>query len=104
MISTDIIITFLIFLVAIISFFLFIIGFLSWRRKKDLRLLSVSLAFFTFFVKNVVTSISYQFNIIHHGDLELFGALFDLVAMTLLLIPIFKKNTNQKETPIQEEH
>ena len=94
---TDVLISILIFLVAIISFFLFTIGFLSYRRKKDLRLLSVSLAFFTFFVKNLVTSVSYQFNIIHHGDLELFGALFDLVAMTLLLIPIFKKNTSKKE-------
>ena len=94
---TDIIITILIFLVAIISFFLFTIGFMSYRRKNDLRLLSVSLAFFTFFVKNMVTSIAYQFNIIQHGDLELFGALMDLIAMTLLLIPIFKKNTNKKE-------
>lgn len=93
---TESLITILILLVAIISFFLFTIGILSYRRKKDIRLLSVSLAFFTFFVKNLVTSIAYQFNIIHHGDLELFGAIFDLIAMILLLIPIFKKTPKQE--------
>ena len=84
-------ISIIILLVSLLSFILFIIGILSYRKKKDIRLLSITLAFGVFCIKNFITAISYQFNIIHHGDLELFGAIFDLIAMLLLVIPIFTK-------------
>ena len=85
------IISIIILLVSFLSLCLFIIGLLSYRKKKDIRLLSITLAFGTFFIKNLITAISYQFNLIPHGDLELFDASFDLVAMLLLVIPVFKK-------------
>ena len=88
------IISIIIFLVSLISLILFVIGILSYRKKKDIRLLSITLAFGVFFLKNLITAVSYQFNLIHHGDLELFDVFFDLVAMILLLIPILKKKNS----------
>ena len=76
--------------VSLISLCLFVIGILSYRKTGDL-------AFGTFFVKNLITAIGYQFSLIPHGDLELFDASFDLIAMFLLLIPIFKKPNNNQE-------
>ncbi len=92
------IISIIILLVSLISLCLFIIGILSYRKKRDIRLLSITLAFGTFFIKNLITGLGYQFNFIPHGDLELFDASFDLVAMFLLLIPIFKKSNNKSES------
>ena len=97
-----IIIAIIILIVALISFSLSVIGFLSYQKKNDIRLLSVSLAFFIFFIKNIITSVSYEFGFIQHGDLELFGALFDLLAMVLLLIPIFFKTNNTKLNSVQD--
>ena len=84
-------ITIIILLVSFLSFILFVIGLLSYRKKRDVRLLSITLAFGVFFVKNFITAISYQYDLIQHGNLELFDAIFDLVAMILLVIPVFTK-------------
>ena len=81
----------LISIVAVISLTLFIIGILGYKRVRDIRLLSVTLAFGVFFIKNILTAMSLLFNIINHGELELFGAIFDFIAMSLLLIPVLKK-------------
>lgn len=88
----QLLITIIIIFVGLLSLNLFIIGILSYKRTKDIRLLSISLAFGVFFLKNLITAISLQTGYIPHGDLELVGALFDLLAMMLLLLPIFKKN------------
>ena len=82
----------IIFLVALLSFILFIIGFLSYRKSKDIRLLSVTAAFGIFFIKNLFTATSLYFNLVPHGTLELYESLLDLVALILLIIPVFKKN------------
>lgn len=81
----------IIFIVSLISFILFIIGVLAYKKSNDIRLLSVTLAFFIFFIKNLFKSISLFYNIIPHGDLELYGSCLDLIALVLLLIPVFKK-------------
>ena len=82
----------IIFLVAVLSFILCIIGFLSYRKSKDIRLLSVTSSFGVFCIKNLFTAISLYFNIVPHGTLELYESLLDLVALMLLIIPVFKKN------------
>ena len=81
----------IILIVSLISLILFIVGFLSYRKSRDIRLLSVTAAFGVFFVKNLFTAISLYYNIVPHGDLELYESCLDLVALVLLLIPVFKK-------------
>ena len=88
----------IIFVVALLSFILFVIGFLSYRKSKDIRLLSITSAFGIFFIKNLMTSFSLYFEIIPHGDLELYESIFDLVALALLLLPVFKKASSNKNT------
>ena len=78
--------------VALLSLILFFIGILSYRKKNDIRLLSITLAFGIFFMKNLLTAVVFHFDAAGHGDLELFNALSDLLAMIFLLIPVFKKN------------
>lgn len=84
----------IIFLVSVISFFLFVIGVMSYRKKRDLRLLSVTAAFGVFFLKNFIGAFGLYFAFIPHGEFELFDSFFDLVAMILLFIPILKKTNN----------
>ena len=82
----------IIFIVAFLACFLMVLGILSYRTVRDKRLIYVSLAFAIFFVKNTFIAFSLAFNIIPHGTLEFLGALFDLLTMIFLVLPIFSKN------------
>ena len=71
-----------------------VIGFFKYKKTENIRLLSVTAAFGVFFLNNLISSISLYFNIITHGDLELFGAICDLIALVLLLLPVIKKQNS----------
>ena len=82
----------LILSVAILSLILSIIGFASYYTTRDQRMVFVASAFGIFFIKNFLISVSLVTEIIHHGTLESVGALFDLVTLILLLVPVIKKD------------
>ena len=82
-------------IVAIIAFILFVTGILSYRKVNDTRLLSVTLAFGIFFIKNVLVVSSLAFNLIEHGDLEFVEAIFDLFTILLLFFPILLKSKDK---------
>ena len=83
----------IIYFVAFIAVILFFIGVLSFRKSKDIRLLSVTIAFGIFFIKNLILAFCLYFNIIQHGDLELFDSCCDLLALIFLFLPLLKKRT-----------
>ena len=90
-------------IVAIIAFVLFITGILSYRTVKDTRLLSITLAFGVFFVKNLLIACSLAFDLVEHGDLELVDAIFDLITILLLFFPIlFKSNITENRSESNE--
>lgn len=81
----------IIFIVALLAFFLMTLGILSYKTIKDKRMIYVSLAFATFFLKNTFIALSLLFDVVPHGTLEFLGALFDLLTMIFLVLPIFAK-------------
>ena len=81
----------IIFFVSFLSFLIMTLGILSYKTIKDMRMIYVSLAFATFFLKNTFIALSLIFVVVPHGTLEFLGALFDLLTMIFLVLPIFAK-------------
>lgn len=77
----------LIALAGLLSLVLAILAVGAWRRTGNRRLGFVAAAFFVFVVKSAVTAYSLWTGLIGHEDLELAGALLDLVVVGLLIAP-----------------
>lgn len=73
--------------VALVSLALTLLAAAAWRRTGNRKLAFVTLAFLVFFAKSVVTAYSVRTGFIRHEDLELLGALADLVVVLLLVAP-----------------
>lgn len=78
--------------VAILSLILSTIGFSSYFTTRDKRIIFVATAFGVFFLKNFLVVISLLYDIFPHGDLEFVEALFDLVTLIFLIVPVIKKD------------
>ncbi|MHA1984023.1 MAG: hypothetical protein ACW967_06690 [Candidatus Hodarchaeales archaeon] len=83
---------FLILAVAVLSLILFLIGFKSYLTSRDRKILFVASAFGMFFIKNVTIVASLLYDIFPHTNLEFVGALFDLITLILLIIPLLKND------------
>ena len=81
----------IIFIVALLAFFLMTLGILSYKTIKDKRRNYVYFAFATYFLKNTFIALSLLFDVVPHGTLEFLGALFDLLTMIFLVLPIIAK-------------
>ena len=73
--------------VAALSLTLTFLAWAAWRRTGNSKLGFVTAAFFTFFVKTILTAYSVETNFIEHEHLELIGSLFDLLILLLLVAP-----------------
>ena len=73
--------------VAVVSLLLTILAAAAWRRTGNRKLAFVTAAFFVFFAKSVLTAYSVETGFVGHEDLELIGALADLVVVLLLVAP-----------------
>ena len=82
----------LILAVAVLAFILSLIGIMSFLNSRDRRILFVASAFGIFFIKNSLVFISLLYDIFPHTNLESIEALFDLVTLILLLVPVLKKD------------
>jgi hypothetical protein len=82
--------TIIVIVVSIVSLVMAAIAVRSLRRTGNRRLAYVASAFATFAVKGVVVAWALQSSTIQHEHLEVVSALFDLVTIVLLVIPIFR--------------
>ena len=82
----------LILVVAILASILSLIGFSSYLKSRDKRVIFVASAFAIFFIKNFLVFISLLYDIFPHGNLEFIEALFDLVTLILFIVPVLKKD------------
>lgn len=73
--------------VALVSLVLTGLAAAAWRRTGNRKLAFVTLGFFVFFAKSLVTASAVKTGWIGHEDLELLGALADLVVVLLLVAP-----------------
>lgn len=77
----------LIALAGLLSLVLAVLAIGAWRRTGNRRLGFVAAAFCVFVVKSAVTAYSIWTGFIRHEDLELAGALLDVVVVALLVAP-----------------
>lgn len=59
----------------------------AWRRTGNRKLAFVAAAFGVFVVKSALTAYSLWTGLIDHEDLELAGAMLDVVVVVLLIAP-----------------
>jgi hypothetical protein len=78
----------LIALAGLISLVLAALAVGAWNRTGNRKLGLVAAAFGVFVVKAAVTAYSLWTGIIGHEDLELVGALLDVVVVMLLIAPV----------------
>jgi hypothetical protein len=74
-------------LAGLVSLALMALALGAWQRTGNRRLAFVAGAFFVFFAKSSLTAYSLWSGFIGHEDLELVGALLDLVVVVLLVLP-----------------
>jgi len=77
----------LIALAALLSLGLAGLAFGAWRRTGNRKLGFVAAAFSVCVVKSALTAYSLWTGLIRHEDLELVGALLDVVIVVLLIAP-----------------
>jgi uncharacterized membrane protein YccC len=63
------------------------LAFGAWRRTGNRKLAFVGVAFAVFFGKSLLTAYSLWTGFLGHEDLELVGALLDVVIVALLVSP-----------------
>lgn len=73
--------------VALVSLLLTALAAAAWRRTGNRKLAFVTAAFLVFFAKSVLTAYAVKTGFVAHEDLELIGALADLVVVLLLVAP-----------------
>lgn len=73
--------------VALVSLVLTLLAAAAWRRSGNAKLGFVTAAFAVLFVKSALTAYSVRTGFVGHEDLELLGALGDLLVVLLLLAP-----------------
>lgn len=78
----------LIVLAGLLSLVLASLAIGAWRRTGNRKLAFVAGAFGMFTVKSMVTAYSLWTGFIGHEDLELLGALLDVVIVVLLIAPL----------------
>ena len=79
--------TALIALAGLLSLVLASLAVGAWHRTGNRKLAFVTAAFGVFFAKSVLTAYSVETGFVGHEDLELIGALADLVVVLLLVAP-----------------
>lgn len=77
----------LIALAGLVSLVLAVLAAGAWRRTGNRKLAFVAAAFAVFVVKEAVTAYSLWSGAIGHEDLELVGAMLDVVVVLLLVTP-----------------
>lgn len=77
----------LIALAGLISLGLAVLAVGAWRRTGNRKLGLVAAAFWVFVVKSALTAYSLWTGFLGHEDLELAGALLDVVVVVLLIAP-----------------
>ena len=70
---------------------LFVVSLLSYKKYKNLKLLFVSLAFFVFFIKGMLQSISLFYEEITILNSTIYTGFFDLIILILLFIATLKR-------------
>lgn len=76
-----------IIVVAVVSLALSVLAARAWRTTGNRKLAFVTVAFWTFFAKSVLTAYALHTSAIGHEDLELIGSGFDLAIVLLLIAP-----------------
>jgi hypothetical protein len=77
----------LIGLAGLLSLVLMALAFGAWRRTGNRKLAFVTAAFWMFFAKSAFTAYSLWTGFLGHEDLELAGAMLDVVIVLLLVAP-----------------
>ncbi len=77
--------------ITVISLGMFIVSVLSYRKFKNMKLLFVSLAFFVFFLKGLIESLSLFTKEIAVIDSSVTLKLFDLCILMLLFVATLKR-------------
>lgn len=88
---TDVVSGTIVLVVGIISLGLATMGALAARNSSDNRLWFVTAAFAVFGFKGVLTATALWTENIGHESLEMIGAIMDLAAVSLLVVPFLKK-------------
>ena len=77
----------LIALAGLLSLVLSILAVGAWHRTGNRKLGLVAAAFWVFVIKSALTAYSLWTGLIGHEDLELAGAMLDVVVVVLLIAP-----------------
>ena len=77
--------------ITVISLGMFVVSILSYKKFKNMKLLFVSLAFFVFFLKGLIESLSLFMKDIAVIDSSVSLKLFDLFILLLLFVATLKR-------------
>jgi len=78
-------------LISVFSFGMFLLSMFSYRDFKSTKLIFVSIAFFIFFIKGLLQSISLFYDALSSLHPTLILGIFDLVILIFLYIATLKK-------------
>jgi NO-binding membrane sensor protein with MHYT domain len=74
-------------IVAVLASVLAYLGFRSFHKTRNPRLVFVAVAFLVFAIKSVFVGANVQTHLVPHDAIEFVSALFDLVIVVLLFLP-----------------
>lgn len=74
-------------IVALLASVMAYLGFRSYAKTRNPRLVFVAVAFLVFAVKSVFVGANVQTHIVQHDAIEFVSALFDVVIVVLLFLP-----------------
>ncbi len=75
-------------LVAILAAAFSVIAFRAYKKRANVSMRAVGLAFLVFALRNLFSAFNVITDVIHHGVVELVLSLFDLALMVLLPAPL----------------
>jgi hypothetical protein len=76
-------------LVALLTAVMAYVGFRSFQKTKNARLVFVVVAFIAFALKSLFVAYNVSGHAVPHDSIEFVSALFDLLIVVLLFIPFF---------------
>lgn len=74
-------------LVAVLAGAMAYLGFRSFRKTRNPRLVFVAVAFLVFAIKSVFVGANVQTHLVPHDSIEFVSALFDVIIVVLLFLP-----------------
>ncbi len=75
--------------VALLAWIMAVLGFRSFQKTRNPRLVFVVIAFVTFTVKSLFVSYNVISHVVPHDAIEFISALFDLLIIVTLFLPFF---------------